>query len=336
MFLNIFKLRKHPLGVISRDPIDIRDYQLIEIQPEEVGLPEKFNLRDKMTSIQDQHYGSCTSHSVDGVKEYLDKKEYGKEIKLSQKFIYYNTKKISELWDIEGDYLRNACKSVVKYGACLENTFPDKKRLSWRKYVSEEPSEQAYQEAERYKAKTFWSVGNTLNEVRQAIYQQKAPVAIAMRWYKSYNRPAKDGRLSLPDKVVGGHAIDIVGWEKDNLWLRNSWGKPWGADGYFYIPFDEFKKHDIWNARVILDIEAPLPKETEGWVADAWLRNEFTKGETAWTTYWLNLRTGPWNRVIKTLEPGEKVEILGEKQKTDNLTWQKVRLERSQPTNTIL
>lgn len=327
-----FFQKRRELGVIAPDPKDIRDYQLAEVQPEIVKLPEEFDLRDKMTSVQRQFWGTCTSHAVDGLKEFLDKREYGKEIKLSQRFIYYNTKKISGLWSIQGDYVRNALKSVVKYGACLEKTFPDKRMLTWQEYVNKEPSEQAYKEAEKYKGKTYWAVGRTLEDFRQAIYQQKAPVVFSMMWYGSYYRPAKDGRLALPDKKRGGHALACVGWEREKLWVRNSHGVGWGLNGYFYIPFEEFQKHDIWNAYVLLDLERP--ENLTGWVAGKYLDKvlKFSSGDLVKINGdGLRLRETPGtsSKILASLKMNQEAVIIEDKDngtRVNNYRWFKIKV----------
>ena len=41
------------------------------------------------------------------------------------------------------------------------------------------------------------------------------------------------------DFIVINHAVSVVGWGKrdqDEYWIvRNSWGREWGYDGFFYI-----------------------------------------------------------------------------------------------------
>jgi len=242
------------LGLLGPDPKDIRDYQLLAIQPDKVELPDEYCLIPKMTSIQCQNWGTCTSHAVDGVKEFLDKLEYQKEIKLSQKFIYYNTKKISNYYFTEGDSLRNALKAVCKYGACKEETFLDVPEKNWQEYIAKEPPFSAYQEAIEFQAKSYWSVPVTLENLKQACFKNQRPLIMGMEWYLSYYDILADGKLPLPKKVCGGHALIYVGWTKGKQWFRNSFGKDWGYNGYFYIPDEEWSKHKFFpNAWILLD-----------------------------------------------------------------------------------
>ena len=44
----------------------------------------------------------------------------------------------------------------------------------------------------------------------------------------------KDGNLS------GGHAVAIVGYDKDGFILRNSWGNTFGEKGYTHIRYSDF------------------------------------------------------------------------------------------------
>ena len=46
----------------------------------------------------------------------------------------------------------------------------------------------------------------------------------------------------------GGHAIAIVGYNKDGFIIRNSWGRNYGDNGYSVLPYDDFDKFmEIWT-----------------------------------------------------------------------------------------
>jgi len=329
--LKLFNKKEEELGCLGPDPKDVRDRPLTAIQPEIVQLPEEFDLRPKMTSVEKQNWGSCVANATDGVKEFLDKQEYNKEIKLSQKFIYINMKKISGLYNIQGDYIRNGLKSVCQYGACLETTFPDVKRTTWDEYAHEEPSAEAYEEAKKYKGKTYWSVGATLNDFRQAMFQQKAPVVFGMMWDKAYRNIQSGGKLPISSGVAtGGHAVVAVGWTKDKLWVKNSWSPLWGNNGYYYIPFNEFTKHTIWSCWILLDVIGS--EETTGWCAEKYLKElgpRFNLGDIITPTAKLNLRERPItsSKKITLLKPGQNLEVLEGNVQGGNYKWWKVKVK---------
>lgn len=50
------------------------------------------------------------------------------------------------------------------------------------------------------------------------------------------------------DELLGGHAIAIVGYNKDGFILRNSWGSYWGQGGYTLMRYEDFLKFfEIWT-----------------------------------------------------------------------------------------
>jgi len=60
----------------------------------------------------------------------------------------------------------------------------------------------------------------------------------------TYNPLSTNGRLPLGVKLMGGHAVPIIGYINDQsqpgggvFICENSWGTPWGYHGYFYLPY---------------------------------------------------------------------------------------------------
>jgi C1A family cysteine protease len=73
--------------------------------------------------------------------------------------------------------------------------------------------------------------------------------------YSSISQADSNGEIPFPnagEKVVGGHAVDAVGYDDGKvithglsgakttgaLFIRNSWGTGWGDDGYGWLPYD--------------------------------------------------------------------------------------------------
>ena len=58
---------------------------------------------------------------------------------------------------------------------------------------------------------------------------------------------------SKNEKMLGGHAVLAVGYDdsKQVFIVRNSWGKEWGDNGYFYMPYafitDKNMCSDFWS-----------------------------------------------------------------------------------------
>ena len=228
------------------DKKDERDYQLASIMPE-VEIPEKF-LIENLSPVFRQKYGSCTSAaSVNGVKEQQEQKA------LSEYFNYVNSKKISGIYNQQGEYIKNALKAICDYGVCEQELFPDVYPASrqWIDYVKKEPSTEAYKNAEKYKGKTYWSMDSYQRNFREALFVFKTPIVFVMKWYSSYNKC--DGVLPLPDNWVANHAVCAVGYDEEYLIVKNSFGTGWGEDGYFYIPFKDWEKHTIYSPWILLD-----------------------------------------------------------------------------------
>lgn len=232
-----------------RDKKDERDFQLATVMPTEIALPNKFICKN-LSPVFRQKYGSCTSAcSVNGVKEQQER------IGLSEYFNYVNSKKISGIYNQEGEWLKNALKAICNYGVCTQELFPDvypPDRL-WSTYVRKEPSPEAYINARKYRGKTYWSISNSIDNFKKALVTYETPITFVMKWYRSFN--ACTGVLPLPDTWVGNHAVACVGYNEKYLIVKNSFGEAWGDKGYFYIPFKDWNKYSIYNIWILLDLQ---------------------------------------------------------------------------------
>lgn len=91
-----------------------------------------------------------------------------------------------------------------------------------------------------YRSIVGYQVDSDIESIKQEIYKW-GPVAAGFKVYKNfidkydgktiYKGPEKD------EEEVGGHAVEITGWgredDTDFWWICNSWGTEWGLSGFF-------------------------------------------------------------------------------------------------------
>lgn len=236
---------------------DIRDKLYSKFLSSNKKLPNKIDLRRKMSAVEDQgNVGSCVGNSIVGCLEYLENKNIPKSdfVDLSRLFVYYNARMIENTTRYDcGCYIRNGIKAVAKYGVCKESDWP---------YIPEKyaikPYMKSYLNALPNRITSYYRL-NTIDDMLHCL-SERYPFVFGMSVYDYFESEeiANTGILKMPEegeRVNGGHAITAVGYDinKRIFIIRNSWGSSWGKSGYFYMPFDYISNSnlccDFWTIR---------------------------------------------------------------------------------------
>jgi len=222
-------------------------------------LPATVDLRQWCSPIEDQgSIGSCTAHAGVGLMEYFERRAFGKHIDASRLFLYKVTRNILHFTGDTGAFLRSTMEALTTFGVPPEEYWP---------YVvgdfEKEPSAFCYAFAQNYQAITYYrldplqaSPTDLLKRIKTNL-SKGLPSMFGFTVYQSYGQSnSNGGKLPFPtksEKVVGGHAIDAVGYDDKMkiqntnpggietigaLLIRNSWGTGWGDQGYGWLPYE--------------------------------------------------------------------------------------------------
>jgi xylellain. Cysteine peptidase. MEROPS family C01A len=240
----------------KKDKYDERDH-LFARPSLKLVLPVELDLRSGCSPVVDQgELGSCTANAMgSGLREYLEIKNQQVFVALSRLYLYYHERLLEgTVNEDSGAKIRDGMKVLKKRGICPEVLHP----YDISKFTVA-PSQEAEDEAGEYKIDSYQRL-NTLNDVKRSIYEGY-PVVLGMAVYESFESDsvAKTGIVPVPknyERVLGGHAMLIVGYKKIkqtlHLIVRNSWGTDWGDKGYCYIPASFIRKgiiFDLWTGK---------------------------------------------------------------------------------------
>jgi C1A family cysteine protease len=216
------------------------------------SLPGSVDLREWFSPVEDQSsLGSCTANAGVGLVEYFEKKAFQKHIEASRLFLYKATRNLMHETGDTGAFLRSTMGALVLFGVPPEEYWPYNITD-----FDKEPTAFCYAFAQNYQSITYYRLdppgitkSDLLNQIKTNL-SGSLPSMFGFTVYSSIDQAATTGKIPYPssgDKIVGGHAIVVAGYDDKMIiqnakpgafLIRNSWGTGWGDMGYGWLPYD--------------------------------------------------------------------------------------------------
>lgn len=250
--------KKRSFGGVTKDPLDLRDIMYDGSLQE---LPFKIDSRRRVPVILDQgSEGACTGFGLAAVVNFLHynrsdaqppQKQKLRKIggSASARMLYEMAKRYDE-WDGEnydGSSIRGAMKGWLRHGVCTWNDWP---------YDEDEPGRltpSRQLKALHHPLGSYLRVRHLhLNHMHGALNEAGIIYASAQVHEGWYDVDPGTGKIPYSNKMAGGHAFAIVGYDEDGFWIQNSWGPDWGRKGFCHISYDDWLEngYDCWVARL--------------------------------------------------------------------------------------
>ncbi len=145
-----------------------------------------------------------------------------------------------------GAVISDAATAIKNFGIC------DAKYAPEGAIMRSQYSAEAYRDAKRHRAIEVLKL-NGWQDILQAIWLE-LPVMAGLLVGRNFGDLDGEGIAPLPDQVLGGHCISIMGAKQSKRsgeWvakIQNSWSKNWGLGGFAYLTERHFQSTnpDAW------------------------------------------------------------------------------------------
>ena len=237
---------------LIKSAVDTRDFIQGKFYDKETQ-ENFFQLKLGFTPYNQTPFGSCAANAVAGAIIYTIAKSghvgVQKKLRPSRMFLYNLTRFYEgHLNSDNGCQLRNVLK-VARMGFVKESEFP---------YIKENIF--THFEAPEYKNKigAYYATEESVDGICDAI-QSGYPVIAGMHVFANTFSMNKDAVIQATGtQPKGGHGVLITGFDraKQLFTVRNSYGKEFGKDGDFFMPFSFVNDGYVFDTYIITGMKA--------------------------------------------------------------------------------
>jgi Papain family cysteine protease len=205
-------------------------------------LPGSIDLREPWWDVGDQmQTGSCVGWATaDSLARWhlVKLARIAEADHLSVRYVWMAAKETDEFTtrpttfiEVEGTSLKTALDVARRYGLVLEAVLPFNKA---QLYPGD--SKTFYALASKLRINAYFNLGTDPHAWRTWLATQ-GPILTRLnvdRTWDDATSTAGNLDVYLPNTTRGGHAVALAGYTADRFIVRNSWGTPWGDQGYGY------------------------------------------------------------------------------------------------------
>jgi hypothetical protein len=249
--------RKTRVYNVRPDSLDFRDLMYI---PTLYEVPSQIDLDDykqwKVPILDQGSEGACTGFGLATVVHYLQlsRKRVPDSTKISPRMLYEMARRYDE-WpgeDYDGSSARGAIKGWHKHGICTEKLWPYSPLSSNGEKIDRALTDERSKDALLRPLGAYFRVNHQDLVAMHSAMSEVGILYATATVHSGWPDISSDGVILWSEKILGGHAFAIVGYDSRGFWIQNSWGDKWGFGGFACITYDDWLLNgsDVWVARL--------------------------------------------------------------------------------------
>jgi len=249
------------------DDADVRELIAPSGVLDRYELPPVVDLRSDCSPVrwQGAHH-TCSAQAVVALLELMEKRAFGRDVRLSPLFLHYEAKRRAGKIGTSGVFLAEVMAALTKSGIAPEEEWPSVESTGGLgSSIDLQPTASAYEKALRFEGLRCFRLDRFEGDAGReealvarikSFLAASIPCTLDFPLYQGVlEETAADGLVSLPPegtRTLAQHTVLVVGYDDEleipdrrgpddrtrgAFLVKNSWSEAWGERGYGWLPY---------------------------------------------------------------------------------------------------